>query len=191
MIDLRFWSLERVTGFALVLGNVAVLPGLLMFWFRGGERGGAPPSPAYFVWERSFILAAVVLTAVGFVLLEGHLQTSAGHVLARTGATAYMFAGILVVAAEALSPILGYDKLYRLIVIYVVVAFLAQAAIGGALLQSGVLAAWIGWATILWNLVWLVVLPVITPRDIYFPVLHHVMPLVIGIALLSKAPVPQ
>jgi hypothetical protein len=39
--------------------------------------------------------------------------------------------------------------------------------------------------------VWLVVLPVITPRDIYFPVLHHVMPLMIGIALLSKAPIPQ
>jgi hypothetical protein len=191
MIDPRFWSIERAAGFALVLGNVVVLPGLLMFWFRGGERGGAPPNPAYFVWERSFILAAVVLTAVGFVLLEGHLQTSAGHVLARTGATAYMFAGILVVAAEALSPTLGYDKLYRLIIIYVVVAFLAQVAIGGAALQSGVLAAWIGWATILWNLVWLVVLPVITPRDIYFPVLHHVMPLVIGIALLSKAPVPQ
>ena len=191
MIDLRFWSLERVAGFALVLANVAVLPGLLMFWFRGGERGGAPPSPAYFVWERSFILAAVVLTAIGFVLLEGHLQASAGHVLARIGATAYLFAGILVVAAESLNPSLGYDKLYRLIIIYVVVAFLAQAAIGGALLQSGVLAAWIGWATILWNLVWLVVLPVITPRDIYFPVLHHVMPLVIGIALLSKAPVPQ
>ena len=87
MIDPRFWSMERAAGFALVLGNVVVLPGLLMFWFRGGERGGAPPSPAYFVWERSFILAAVVLTAVGFVLLEGHLQTSAGHVLARTGAT--------------------------------------------------------------------------------------------------------
>ena len=191
MIDLRFWSLERVAGFALVLGNVAVLPGLLMFWFRGGERGGAPPSPAYFVWERSFILTAVVLTAIGFVLLEGHLQASAGRVLARIGATAYLFAGILVVAAESLNPSLGYDKLYRLIVIYVVVAFLAQAAIGGALLQSGVLAAWIGWATILWNLVWLIVLPVITPRDIYFPVLHHVMPLVIGIALLSKAPVPQ
>jgi hypothetical protein len=191
MIELRFWSLERVAGFALVLGNVAVLPGLLMFWFRGGERGGAPPSPAYFVWERSFILAAVVLTAIGFVLLEGHLQTSAGHVLARIGATAYLFAGILVVAAESLNPSLGYDKLYRLIVIYVVVAFLAQAAIGGAALQSGMLAAWIGWATILWNLVWLVVLPMITPRDIYFPVLHHVMPLVIGIALLSKGPVPQ
>jgi hypothetical protein len=50
-----------------------------------------------------------------------------------------------------------------------------------------VLAAWLGWVTILWNLVWLVVLPVITPRDIYYPVLHHFAPLLIGTALLWSA----
>jgi hypothetical protein len=32
--------------------------------------------------------------------------------------------------------------------------------------------------------VWLVALPVFTPRDVYFPVLHHAAPLLIGIALL-------
>jgi hypothetical protein len=63
-----------------------------------------------------------------------------------------------------------------LIIVYVVVAFLAQAALGGALLQSGALATRIGWATILWNLAWLVALPIITPRDIYFPILHHAAP---------------
>jgi hypothetical protein len=189
MIDPRFLSIERAAGFFLVLGMVAFLPGGMMFWIRGGTRGGAPPSAAYFVWERSFVIAAVVLTAIGFVLFEGHLQDSGGHVLARTGSTAYLFAGVLVVAAEALGLSLGYEKVYALIVIYVVVAFLAQAAVGGAVLQSGALAAWIGWATILWNLAWLVVLPVTTPRDIYFPVLYHVMPLLIGIALLSKAPI--
>jgi hypothetical protein len=100
------------------------------------------------------------------------------------GATAYFFGAILGVAAEALSLSLGSEKLDALIVIYVVVAFLAQAALGGAVLQSGVLAAWIGWVSIVWNLAWLVVLPVITPRDIYFPVLHHFTPLLIGSALL-------
>ncbi len=159
-----------------------------MFWIRGGARGGASPSPAYLVWERSFVIAAVVLTAIGFVLFEGHLQDTGGRILARTGATAYVLVGILVVAAEALSLSLGYEQLYALIVIYVVVAFLAQAAIGGAVLQSGLLAAWIGWVTIVWNLAWLVVLPVATPRDIYFPMLHHFIPLLIGSTLLWRAP---
>jgi hypothetical protein len=181
MIDPRFWNIERAAGLFLVLGDVAVLPGLLMFTFRGGQRGGAPPSPAYYMWERSFIMAAIVLTAIGFVLLEGRLQTGNGGILARTGATTYLLAGVLGVAAEALSLRLGYAQTYPLIVIYVVVAFLGQAAMGGALLQSGVL---IGWATILWNLAWLVVLPVATPHDVYFPVLHHVAPLLIGITLL-------
>ncbi len=135
-------------------------------------------------------MAAVVLTAIGFVLLEGNLHNTDGRVLALTGATAYLFAGIVLVAAEGLSLSLGEEfenRGYALFVTYVVLAFLAQAAIGGALLQSGLLATWIGWVTILWNLVWLVVLPVITPADIYFPALHHLMPLLIGGALLWRA----
>ena len=133
-------------------------------------------------------MAAIVLTAIGFVLLERHLRNTDGHLLARTGATAYLFAGILVVAAESLILSTGFDEkqVHALFVIYVVLAFLAQAAIGGALLQSRLLARWIGWITILWNLAWLVVLVVITPEDIYFPILHHLMPLLIGGALLLR-----
>ncbi len=186
MIDLQYWSIERAAGFVLVLGFVALLPGVLMFLSRGGLQGGAPPSPAYFVWERSFIMAAVVLTAIGLVLLEGHLQNTDGRALATIGATAYLFGGVLLVAAEALSLTLGYEKVSGVIVIYVVLAFMAQAAIGGSLLQSGLLPAWIGWVTLVWNIAWLVVLPMASPRDIYYPILQHFMPLVIGIALLLK-----
>ncbi len=156
-----------------------------MFWIRGGIRGGAPPSHAYFAWERSFIMAAVVLTAIGFVLLEAQLQNTDGRVLARTGATAYLFGGILAVVAEASSLTQGFEKNYPLIVIYVVLAFLAQAAIGGSLLQAGLLAAWIGWVILVWNMGWLMI-SLITRRGIYIPFLHHFMPLVIGIALLSQ-----
>ncbi len=188
MIGPQYWTIGHAAGLVLVLGSVAAFPGLVMFWLRGGHRGGAPQSRAHFVWERSFIMAAVILTAVGFVLLEGSFQSINGGILANIGATAYLFGGVLLVAAETLSLTLGYEKLYGLIVIYVVIAFLAQAAIGGALLQAGSLAIWIAWATILWNLAWLAVLSLIARRDMYFPVLHHFMPLVIGIALLWSAP---
>ncbi len=190
MIDQPLWSIERAAGLFLVLGFVANLAGVLMFTIRGGPGGGTPPSHTFFVWERSFIMAAVVLTAIGFVLLEGSLHNTDGRVLALTGVTAYLFAGIVLVTAESLILSMGLDetRVFTLIVNYVILAFLAQAAIGGALLQSGLLATWIGWVTIFWNLAWLVVLPVITPADIYFPVLHHLMPLLIGGALLWKAP---
>jgi hypothetical protein len=177
---------ERAAGLFLVLGSIIQLPGLMMFLMRGGQRGGAPPSSTYFVAERGFIMSAAILTAIGLVLLASYFQNSNGRILATVGATAYLFGGILLVAAEALSLTLGYERLLGLIVIYVVLAFLAQAAIGGALLQSELLPAWIGWFAVLWNLAWLVVLPLISPRDIYFPVLHQVVPLVIGIALLLK-----
>jgi hypothetical protein len=77
------------------------------------------------------------------------------------------------------------------IVVAVVLAFLGQAAIGGGLHQARMLAPWIGWATILWNLAWLLALPLFTPRDIYYPVLHHAMPLLIGGALLRRSLFPQ
>jgi hypothetical protein len=187
----RFWRIERAAGLFLVLGFVTNLAGVVMFSIRGGVSGGAPPSPEYYLWERGLLVVAIVLTAIGFVLLEGQLDNTAGRVLARTGMTAYLFAGILGVAAEALDLSGTGQNLYPLIVVYVVLAFLAQAAIGGALRQSGLLAPWIGWTTILWNLAWLLVLPVITPQDIYFPILHHLIPLLIGAPLLRRAPSPQ
>lgn len=188
MTNSQFWGIERMAGLSLVLGVVTVFPGLIMFWLRAGHQGGPPPTPAYYLWERGFILAAVIITALGFMLLEGALQTTPARSLARLGAGAYFFGGILVVIAEALMPSIGYQKLYPLIVIYVVLAFLAQAIMGAAVLQTGWLPGWVGWITILWNIAWLIALPILSPRDIYFPAIHHLAPLLLGIALLWRAP---
>ena len=186
MMDLLSLSMERAAGIFLVLVTVATLPGFMMFWLRRGHRGGAPRSRAHFIVERSSIMSGVILAAIGFVLLAGAFQNADGRVLATIGATAYLFGAVLLVTAEALSLTVGFEKLYPIVVIYVVMAFLAQAAIGGALIQSGLVASGIGWLTILWNIAWLIVLPIISRRDLYYPILHYVMPLVIGIALLLK-----
>jgi len=184
------WRTERAAGLFLVLGWAANFTGVLMFWFRDGVSGRMPPSPAYYTWERSLILAAVVLTVLGFVLLEDHPGLGDGRLLVRTGATAYLFAGILGVLYEVME-LTRTTPSYPLIVVSVVLAFLAQAAIGGGLRQARLLAPWIGWATILWNLAWLVALPLFMPRDIYYPVLHHAMPLLIGGALLRRSLFPR
>jgi hypothetical protein len=186
----RIWSIEFSAGTLLILSFVALAVGATMYWIRGGTRGGAPPTQVYFMWERSFIITAVVLTALGLALLDGLLQNSAGRVLARAGASAYLFGGVLVVTAEASSISQGLHKdwsgqNWALAIIYVVLAFLAQAAIGGSLLQADLLPPWIGWATVAWSIGWLLVF-VIKRGDIYFPVLHHVMPLFIGVALILQ-----
>jgi hypothetical protein len=186
MTDPRYWSVNGVTGFVLIAGFAANLAGVLMFLYRGGLQGAAPPSAGYFALERSVLSAAVVLTAIGLVLLEGYLQNTSGHILARVGATAYLFGAVFIVIVEALSLSQGNVNTYPLVVIYVVLALLAQAVIGAALLQAGLLPAWIGWATILWNVAFLIILPLTSPRDMYYPFVHHVVPLVIGIALFRK-----
>ena len=191
MSDQRFWRTERVAGLLLVLGFVTNFAGVVLFNIRGGASGGAPPSSDYYQWERGLFIAAVVLVAIGFVLLEEQLHTSDGRVLARIGATTYVIAAILGVVAEALDLSGTGRGLYPLIVVHVVLGFLGQAAIGGALRQARFLTPWIGWATIVWNLGCLVVLPVITPHDIYFPILHGLMPLLIGAPLLRSAPLSQ
>lgn len=182
------WRVQRAAGVFLVLAFLPMLAGVVMYVNRNfvpGEvsPGGPLSGEAYVVWERSFLMAAVVLTALGLMVLEGGLKGSGGEVLARVGAGAYLFAAVLLVTAEALGLGQGATNVYALFVIYVLLAFLAQAAIGGALLQSGPLPAWIGWTTVVWNLGWLVLLPLVTSGDIYFPVLHHLMPLIIGGAL--------
>ena len=187
-MNLQYWTLERAAGLFLVLHVITTLPGFMLFWLRRGHKSGPPRSHAHWIVERCSILSGVILIAIGFMLLEGAFQNTSGAILANIGATAFFFGGILVVAAEALMLTLGYEKVYGLIVIYVVIAFLAEAAIGGAAIQSGLLAAWIGWATILWNVAWLIVLALISRRDMYFPILHYVLPPVIGIALLLSVP---
>jgi hypothetical protein len=138
---------------------------------------------SHLIWERGFVIAAVLATVLGLVLLEDILHTAGDSVLARLGMVAYLFGAAVVVVAE--TAYLGKgDWIYPQVVLYVVLAFLAQAAFGVALLQTGLVAAWAGWTTVIWNLAWLVVMLIVRPRDIYFPVLHHVAPLVIGIALL-------
>lgn len=186
MSSLRGWSMARAAGLVLVLGFTANLAGVWMYSVRDNSLVGPPSTAWYFTLERAFIVAAVLLTALGFVLLEGAFQGRNGHVLARIGAAAYFFAGTLIATAELLALDVGYGDVHALGTTYVPVAFLAQASIGGALLRSKMVAAWIGWATLVWSIAWLIVLPVVSPGDIYFPVLHHLPPLVMGIALLRK-----
>ena len=191
MFNQSFWRYQHAAGLFLVLGFVANLTGVLMFAFSNGILGNLPRATTFVMGERSILALAVVLTMVGFVLLEGYLAATKGGVFARIGASTYFFAAVLVVVAETLGFTLREEQTYGVVVGYIVLAFLAQASIGVALLQSGIVAAWIGWGAILWNLAWLVALPLISPQDLYFPILHHLVPLVIGIALLRKSHDPR
>jgi hypothetical protein len=138
------------------------------------------------------VIVAVLLTVLGLALLDdmlSRISSADDFAIARLGMVTYAFGAVIVVAAE--TTYLGKREStrewnYSQVVFYVVLAFLAQAAIGAALIQTELVAAWVGWATIIWNLAWLAILSILSPHNMYYPALHHVAPLIIGIALLVQ-----
>jgi hypothetical protein len=178
-------SERQVTAVLLILCFAVFAVGGILFTGRAFLKWPAAESSAYLIWERGFIVAAVLINLLGLALLEAILRAAGDSVFARVGLIITIIAVAVVVVAEA-SIMSNRGTVDAQIVIYIVLSFLAQAAFGVALLRTDVVAGWVGWATIIWNLAWLVVLPIVSPRDIYYPVLHHAAPLLIGIALLVR-----
>jgi hypothetical protein len=99
--------------------------------------------------------------------------------------TTYLVGAAIVIIAET-AYLSNQEWNYAQIVVYVILAFLAETAFGIALLQTDLVAQWVAWVTIIWNVAWLLVMLAIRPSDIYFPVLHFVAPLIIGVTLLAS-----
>ena len=178
-------SIRTVAGSLLVLCFFVFTFGGVLFAGRAFLKWPVDETSSHWIWERGFVIGGVLFTVLGLALLQEMLHTAGEAVLSQLGTVAYLFGAVIVVAAET-AFLSRRDWVYSRIVLYVVLAFLAQAALGAALLQTSLVAAWVGWATIIWNLAWLPVLLVFSPRNIYYPVLHHAAPLLIGIALLTQ-----
>lgn len=179
------WLTYRtLAGVSFILAFATMILGVLMFLSRVGASGVRLNFDAPLALERSLLMAAVVLTAIGFMLLESFLSQSVVHGLVRIGATLYLIATPILLTAEGIDLAQGRG-FYPLYAIYIVLALLAEAVIGFALFHTRVVPSWIGALTLLWSVGWLIALPIISPRDMYYPILQHLMPLIIGIGLLT------
>ena len=168
-----------IVAFVLHMGGVVLFSGSQLYgWFVD--------SPTLLAWERSMFIAAYVAAALGVALLENILRETAAAVLARLGVTAFLMAAVVALVVEA-TFLGGRASTTRLVYVMVVLLYVAEAILGAALLSSGAVRAWIGWAMLAWNIGWLLVLPVVSPGDIYYPILHFVPLLLIGIALARGA----
>jgi hypothetical protein len=139
---------------------------------------------AYLETERGLFIAGMVLSALGFCLLDGRRYRPGAYVFMRLGVAGYLSGSIIGVVAETLE--LTSAAVYPMIVVYVTLAFVSQAAIGCALSMSELLPRWIGWATVIWNIGCLTYLVLARPWDVYFPIFHLMMPVFIGAALILR-----
>lgn len=183
MVGKDILPVRAAAGWLLVLSGLVFMFGGLLYTGRAIWKWPVGQTRRYLVWERGFVIAALLVAVLGFTLLERMLEAARDQILAPSGlALIWIGAGVALFAETFF--VSRQEWVYASIVAFVVLNFLAQALFGAALLRAGFLPAWVGWAAILWNLGWLVALPIARPRDMYYPWLHYVVPLLIGIALL-------
>ena len=185
MVGKNLFSEQVVAGSLLIGSGIIFTVGGILYTGRAIWKWPAGETPGYLRWERGFVMAAVLAMVLGLVLLEKMLEAAGDTILAQLGMTTFLIGAVIVIVAETFQ-LSGQESMYAPIVVYVVLAFLAQAVFGVSLLRTGLLPGWVEWATVIWNLAWLVALPILSPRDIYYPALHHAAPLMIGIALLVR-----
>ncbi len=179
------FSSPSIAASLLIEGSAVFGVGGMLYTGRAIWQWPVGQTARYLVWERGVVIVALMTNVLGLVLLEDLLRSAGDSGIAHVSMIAFLFGAVIIVSAE--TAFLGTrDWNYPQVIFYVVVAFLAQAGFGVALIRTDLVAGWVGWAAIVWNLGWLIALPIVSPRDLYYPVLHHVAPLFIGIALLVK-----
>lgn len=182
------WLTSRgLTGGLLLAGTALVFVGILQYTARVFMRAPFATQPAYYQWERGFIISGFITLALGLAALSALLRQAGDPLLSEVGLTAAVIGTVLLVGVEVawLTKAGLPDGLTSgLMRLAVVLAFLAQAAFGAALLHTGLLPGWLGWFAVVWNLGWLVVLG--RANDPYYPVLQIMLPLLAGIWLLVR-----
>jgi hypothetical protein len=175
---------ERVVaGWLLILCGMIFVPSGLLYAGRAIWKWPVAQSQRYLYWERGLVMGAILVATLGLILLTQLLEGAGDRIVSPLAMTIFLIGTVLVFVAESFSLKLQ-EYIYPPIVVFVVLAFLGQAAFGVSILRTGYLPGWVGWVTVIWSLAWLIILPIARPQDMYYPWLHYVAPFVIGIALL-------
>jgi len=207
-----FWTQRRFTGITLIVGCLLFLAGTPMPLTdtKGNFIYGLPPQewlrvifdhPVLWQWANILFISGVVVTILGLAMLTSLLRDAGDRTFSQLGLIAFAFGAVLWViilafrlsidpwAAQETAKTAVLPEFYVpltrwtgvLFVIYTVLAFSALAAYGGAVLSTHVLPQWVGWLCIVYGLAGLGSLGFTGDAP---PLLHHLMPIVIGILLL-------
>jgi hypothetical protein len=151
MVVKNFVSEQAAAGWLLTLSFFIFAVGGILYTGRAIWKWPAAGTPAYLRWERGFVIAALLTAVLGLNLLERMLEAAGDSILAPSGMVLFLTGAVLIIVAETLY-LEGQEWTHATIVVFIVLAFVGQAVFGAALLRTGLLPGWVGWATILWTL---------------------------------------
>jgi hypothetical protein len=138
---------RRVAGSLLVTGfAILIVAGVLY---------GDGSYPAGHAWQSNALTVGLVLTLLGLTAFQVVLTDSGDRLLARLGTIAYLVGVVLWIVDDALD-LAGGQFISELERDYVVLACLAIAAFGGAILRTRILPRWVGGVAVVWAVVWTV-----------------------------------
>jgi hypothetical protein len=99
----------------------------------------------------------------------------------------FFVVGALIAAVAEVSLLTGQFTVTSVIgVFFASSLFVGEALIGAGLLRSGLLSTGVAWTVMVWNVLWLATLLVISREDMYYPGLHYLPLLLIGIPLVDR-----
>jgi hypothetical protein len=138
---------RRVAGSLLVTGFAILVVAAVLYGYGAYPAGHA--------WQSNALTVGLVLTLLGLAALQVVLTESGDLLLARLGTIAYLVGVVLWIVDDALD-LAGAGFIFELERDYVVLACLAIAAFGGAILRTQILPRWVGGAAVSWAVVWTV-----------------------------------
>jgi hypothetical protein len=180
---MRFYQPRPVSGQLLLLAFVLNLGGVVMYAV-GTSRDWVGETSTYYAWERALFMSSYVAAALGTAVVEPALAEAGAAILGRLAAIAFPMAASVALVMEAVT--INGPEPYALIVVAVLLLFGAEILLGAAVLASRLVPAWVGWAAVIWNLAWPALLPILSPGDSYYPILHAIPLLMISVPLIQS-----
>jgi hypothetical protein len=215
MFHRTFWTERRFTGIILILGCLLYLAAvgfmprdaqgtLLVLLPDRAALLLVAARPSLFQWSMSLFIGGSIVTPLGLTMLTGILRDAGDRTFSSLGLIAALFGAVLWVIYLGLFLGLGLlagqetartgvvpayyapvnATTQPLFVIYTLLTFAALLAYGGAVLNTRVLPHWVGWVTIVYTLLNLVTAGFAGGNAA--PVVHYLMPMVMGILLLLQ-----
>ena len=165
---------RRVAGSLLVTGFAFLV--VAAFLYGNGDY------PAGHAWQSNTLTVGLVLTLLGLTAFQVVLADAGDRLLARLGTVAYLVGVVLWVVGDAIELATGWI-IIGLERDYVVLACLAIAAFGGAILRTRILPRWVGAIAVVWAIVWTVVY---LARIGEAPLGPNLIPALFGVELLVR-----